>query len=64
MRAELLRAGAVKRVAILAGVTKVPMMRTGGVAFAGLCTHKTVRAMRKSLVLDGGESVLRQQTGE
>jgi hypothetical protein len=49
-----LPAAAIKSVAILAGVTIVKMPQTFPATFAGFFRHKTIGAMGKSLVLDGG----------
>jgi len=46
---ELLRAGTVEGVAILARMAKMPVPRVAGVAFAGLGADQAVRAMRKPL---------------
>jgi hypothetical protein len=50
--------------AILAGVTKVPMARIARVALTGLGADQTFTTMRKPLELEGGKSVLRQQARE
>jgi hypothetical protein len=64
MTMELLRTGAIKRVAILARMTKVPMARIARMAFTGLRAHYAVRTVQKPLELDGGEGILRQQACE
>jgi hypothetical protein len=57
---ELLRAGTVEGVAILARMAKMPVPRVAGVAFAGLGADQAVRAMRKPLELECGKSVVRE----
>jgi hypothetical protein len=54
-------AGAVKRVAIFAGMTKVPMPRGAGMAFTGFDRHQPFRAMCEALELNGGKRVGRGQ---
>jgi hypothetical protein len=57
-------ATAVKRVAIFAGVAKVPDARIARMALARLDRHKPFAAVGKPLELDGGERIRRQQAGE
>jgi hypothetical protein len=49
--------------AIVSGVTVVPNPRIAGVALAGLHGYETVAAMGKTLELDSGKRVLRDQKG-
>jgi len=50
-----------RRVAIVAGMTKVIMAGHPNVTFAGFCADQPFPAVREALVLDRGEGVLRQQ---
>ena len=49
--------------AVVSGVTVVPNTRIVGVALTGLYGYKAVAAMGKTLELDGGKRVLREQEG-
>jgi hypothetical protein len=49
--------------AVVSGVTKVPHARIASVALTGLHGDKAIAAMGKTLELDGGKRVLRQQEG-
>jgi hypothetical protein len=60
-RARLLVAGAVKRVAILAGVTIVKMPRPFLATLAGLFRHQALGAMGKPLELEGRRCLSGQQ---
>jgi hypothetical protein len=60
---QLLMAGAIIRVAVLAGMTEVPVARIAGVAFAGLGRHQSFATMRKALELDGGERIVHHHHG-
>ena len=61
--ARLLSATAIKRMAVVSGVTVVPNARIAGVALTDLHGYKAVAAMGKTLELDGGKPVLREHEG-
>src|SRR5262249_3420566 len=60
---SLLATSAVIGVAVLAGVTKMPMARIAGMAFASFGCHQPFTTVRKALELDGSERVGRRQYG-
>ena len=52
-------AGAIIRVAVLAGVTKVPVPRIAGMAFTSFNRHQPFATVRKAFELDSGERIVR-----
>jgi hypothetical protein len=61
-RARLLSATAIRLMAVVSGAAKVPDARIAGVALT-VQGDKARAAMIKTLELDGGKCVLRQQEG-